>query len=248
MHHSKSSSLLQPGVTTKHSELTNSQRARRRSSLDTFVIPGRTRIPSSRHSKSSETDVTDFLVTQGLLRHSMMQLPNKQPPSIQELQYQGRGSWSHVEAAKSSSRSGKKNSTRIQKRPSRVRAELVMQPPPRYGSRDLLQVPPQRPRIEEFQPATHQLVTITSQDHPGLQSFDGANEPLDSGHTDSRMTSMTWSTVSHRIFTDSSGSSRRSGASHYLVEYNHLAEKHGLRRMPEASSGKHLIPLMINGS
>jgi len=243
MHHSKSSSLLPPGVTTKHIELTNSQRARRRSSLDTFVIPGRTRVPSSKNSKSSETDVTDFLITQGLLRHSMMQLPNKQPSSIQELQYQGRGSWSGT----SSPRSGKKSSNRIQKRPSRVRAELVMQPPPRYGSRHFLHVPPQRPRIDAPQPAAQIVLPPTSAEHDQVQTYDGANEAPDSGHAASRMMSMTWSTVSHRIFTDSSGSSRRSGASYYLIEYNQLAEKHGLRPMPEASSGTSTISSMNNG-
>lgn len=243
MHHSKSSNLLQPGVTTEHTELTNSQRARRRSSLDTFLIPGRTRIPSSKASKNSETDVTDSLITRGLLRHSNMRFPNQQPPSAPTIQYQGRGTFSPA-AAKSAPRSGGKSSNRVQKRSSGVKAELVARPPPQYGSRGGLQIPSQRPRTAVTQTVGIHLPRITSQGYPTSQelpeltSFDGPSDALGSGRAASRMTSMTWSTVSHRLFTDSSGSSRRSGASYYLVEYNELAEKYGLRRIPETSSGK----------
>lgn len=244
MHHSKSSNLLQPGVTTEHVQLTNSQRARRRSSLDTFVIPGRTRIPSSKASKHSETGVTDFLITQGLLHHSMMQIPNQQQPSVPKIQYQGRGTWSRTGAAKSSPRSeGQSGSNKIQSRLSRVRPELVTHPPPRYGSRGHLQVPHQLPQSAVAETADMVVTRIVPQGHPTYQefpkaqSFDGPNESNDSVHAASRTTSMTWS-YSQRDFSASSTSSQRSGASQYLAEYNKLAEKHGLRPIPQASSGK----------
>ncbi|KAK3166885.1 hypothetical protein OEA41_010010 [Lepraria neglecta] len=117
----------------------------------------------------------------------------------------------------------------------RVRPAIAMQPPPRFGSREVLVVPHQRPREDGFQ-QKHAITTTQDQGHD--QAYDGADEPEQPGniHIPSRMTNMTWSTLSHRVLTDSTCSSRRSGASYFKDEYNQLAEKHGIRRMAAASS------------
>ena len=66
-----------------------------------------------------------------------------------------------------------------------------------------------------------------------MQTYDGADDSV----TESRLTSTTWSTVSHRLFSGSSGSSRTMGASYYRDEYNKLAEKHGLPPLEAALDG-----------
>ena len=206
-------------------------RPRARSSLDTFLIPGRIRVPSR------DPNPADFQITQGLLNHNM-----KQPPSRHARFYGPKGlSGNPMEIAqtqdgspapRATSRAASRTGS-IRKQPhrppihSRVRPVITLQPPPRFGSREIIVVPHQRPRNE---PSMN-----LQEDHQG--TYDGANDVLDEAHLPSRMTSMTWSTLSQRIFTDSSTSTRQSGASCFLEEYNQLAEKHGLHPLAEAPSG-----------
>ena len=206
-------------------------RPRARSSLDTFLIPGRIRVPSR------DPNPSDLQITQELLNHSMKQPPSRQPRlrgpkalsgNFSEIARTQDGSPAPRATSRAGSRTG---SIRKQHHRStthlRVRPAITLQPPPRFGSREVIIVPHQRPRNEP---------SISFQeDHQ--KTYDGANDVLEEPHLPSRMTSMSWSTLSQRIFTDSSTSTRHSEASYFLEEYNQLAEKHGLHRMTEVPSG-----------
>lgn len=123
----------------------------------------------------------------------------------------------------------------------KIRPDIVKRPPPRFGGREVIIVPSQRLRATVHQPATQPLVPTSSQEHATLQSYDGTEESFPV----SRLTSMTWSTVSHRILSDSSGSSRKMGASFYRDEYNKLAEKHRLPQLKAAPGGMSRRPFIM---
>lgn len=78
-------------------------------------------------------------------------------------------------------------------------------------------------------PLFHRRLNSRSSDQD-LNPFDG---PFDSG-TESLPTSGTWTTVSNRIFTDSSAGSSSRDTQRFVDEYNRLALKHGLPRFTEA--------------
>ena len=206
-------------------------RPRARSSLDTFLIPGRIRIPSR------DPNPADFQITQRLLDHNMKQPPSRHSRfhgpkglsgNLSEVAQTQDGSPAPRATSRAASRTGS-----IRKQPprppihSRLRPAITLQPPPRFGSREKIVVRHQRPRNESS--------IIFHEDRQ--KTYDGAHDVVEEAHLPSRMTSMTWSTLSQRIFTDSSSSTRQSGASCYLEEYNQLAEKHGLHPIAEAPRG-----------
>ena len=206
-------------------------RPRARSSLDTFLIPGRIRLPSR------DPNSADLQITQELLNHNMKQPPSRQPRlrgpkalsgNFSEVAQTQDGSPAPRATSRAASRTGS-----IRKQPYRppthlrVRPAITLQPPPRFGSREVIVVPHQRPRNDpsiDFQ-----------KDH--RKTYDGANDVLEEPHLLSRMTSMSWSTLSQRIFTDSSTSTRHSDACYFLEQYNQLAEKHGLHHIAETPNG-----------
>ena len=196
-------------------------RAQRRSSLDTFVIPGRTRLPSSKAS------AFDLQVARTLLDSSLIQSPrrNMLPAENHE--------WSPENSPAGCIPRRGANPGPSDPSHHRVRTDIVRRPPPRFGGREVIIVPPQRPRPHVHQPVTQSSTPTPSQEHENVQSYDGVDDSV----TESRFTSTTWSTVSHRIFSDSSGSSRTMGASYYRDEYNKLAEKHRLPRLEAAPNG-----------
>lgn len=63
-------------------------------------------------------------------------------------------------------------------------------------------------------------------------AFDGADND---GETPSRLTSATWTTISNRVFTGSSGRSFDREPADFVGEYNRLAQKHGLPRLAGSS-------------
>lgn len=234
MHHSISSISFgkKSGYTeVTESASTSSRRSRARSSLDTFIIPGRTRLPSSK------PDLTDIQITQSLLTHGVMQPQDKQRSIRPEPHRSSRTKSSSIRDGSPAARPRSRTKRLLRPPvPMRVRPAIAMQPPPRSGSREVIVVPHQRPRKDGFQ-QIHAITTI--QDQGQDQAYDGADEPEQPGniHTPSRMTSKNWGTLNHRVLTDSTCSSRRSGASYFKDEYNQLAEKHGIRRMAAAPSG-----------
>ena len=197
-------------------------RAQRRSSLDTFVIPGRTRLPSSKAS------TFDLQVTEGLLNSDLVRPPRQNMTSAESLE-------SSLETSPSGclSRRGANSGTSGALH-HRGRPEFVRRPPPRFGGREVIIVPPQRPRPPVHKPAPQALAPTLQQERANMETYDGADDSF----TGSRLTSKTWSTVSHRIYSDSSGSSRTMGPSQYRDEYNKLAEKHGIPRLEAALDGK----------
>ena len=226
---SRSQLLSRPS--TEHTRENSETRPRARSSLDTFVIPGRIRIPTK------EPNQADLQITQGLLNHSMKQPPSNQPQfrgprrlsaNLSGFPPTGDGSPAPRPASRAASRTGSRR--KQVHRPSvvvRARPAITLQPPPRYGSREVIIVPHQRPRRNSSN--NHQ------ESHLG--TYDGPDDAPEVTPLSSRMTSMSWSTLSQRVFTDSSASTRHSGASYFLDEYNQLAEKHGLRPMAEPPCG-----------
>ena len=199
----------------QQSQASTQPRPQRRSSLDTFVIPGRTRLPSSKAS------TFDLQVTQGLLNSNPPQPPRRTMTSTENQE------WSpETSPAGCMTRRGA-NSGSSGALHHRARPDIVKRPSPRFGGREVIIVPPQRPRPHTHQPAPQALAPRSSQEYVDVQKYDGT----DDSNTESRLTSATWSTVSHRFFSDSSGSSRTQGASYYRDEYNELAEKYGLPRL-----------------
>ena len=203
-------------------------RAQRRSSLDTFVIPGRTRLPSSK------TSIFDYQVTQGLLNPSLLRLPQRNMTSAEKLL-----EWSpEPSPAGCMPRRGHASGPPHH----RIRPDIAKRPAPRFGGREFIHVNPQRPRPYAQQPAPQDLAPIVSQEYVNAQTYDGTDDSA----TGSRLTSTTWSTISHRYFSDSSGSSRTMGSSYYRDEFNTLAEKHGLSRLEVALEGTAHCPLSVN--
>ncbi len=219
MQHSKSFVHFAPS--DQQRQASTQTRAQRRSSLDTFIIPGRTRLPSSKAS------TFDLHVTQGLLDSSLLRSSRKTMSSAESLE------WSpEISPAGCMPRKGAVSG------PSgpphqRIRPDIMRRPPPRFGGREVIIVPPQRSRPYVHQPAPQPLAPVSSQEHENVQTYDGADESV----AGSRLTSMTWSTISHRVISDSSGSSRAMGASYYRAEYNKLAEKHRLPQLEVAPDG-----------
>lgn len=218
----KSKSLLSFGPSNKKSEVGQEPRSRRRSSLDTFVIPGRTRLPSSK----SSADATDILIAQQLLNHSTMQNPNiADRPTSAWLDAAQR-----LQEHSPTPRSGSGRH--------RISPQKKLQRTPRLGSKEVISLGPhRRPRQCMPRSQSHVLFATATEDPIHGITYDGTNEVSGSGHA-SRMSSMTWSTVSHRVFSNSSESSRGSRASEFMVEYNDLAEKHGLPQLTGENSGE----------
>ena len=192
-------------------------RPRNRSSLDTFVIPGRTRIPSH------NPEAFDVQVTQSLLRSSMDALPRQPPPYTRPAERQ-----SDREYTSSAPSTGSQfnhdvhyevgeSLYRLKPNASQQSAGLC------NGSHNGRVIPHRRPHKGELRIETSiappQQSAILKQE----PNYDGAH---DSGR-ESRVTSTTYSVISRRIFTDSSGSSG-GGAVRFNEEYNYLAAKHGL--------------------
>ena len=219
MQYSKSFAYFAPSEQQR--QASTQARARRRSSLDTFVIPGRTRLPSSKAS------TFDLQVTQGLLDSHVHRPPRRNMTSVESHE------WSPATSPTGCIPRRGANSGPSGQLHHRVRPDVVRRPPPRFGGREVIVVPPQRPRHHVHQPAPQALAPISPQEHANMQTYDGADDSV----TESRLTSTTWSTVSHRLFSGSSGSSRTMGASYYRDEYNKLAEKHGLPHLESSLNG-----------
>ena len=197
----------EPGVAT---------RIQRRSSLDTFVIPGRTRLPSS---KVSQPEPMDVQIAQGLLNPHSLGVPKKHSHRAD------RPGWLAPKSKKSPIAKGKPRSNEETSVSTSTR-KLMSKPkkkPVRFASRETM-VDPQHNRLPQHQdsvPPSRETWLQTSQDDP----INRADGPQSEG---SRVTSTTWSTISHRIFSNSSGGSQNRGSSKPVEEYNAIALKHGL--------------------
>jgi hypothetical protein len=213
----KSKSINSFAPTTEHTEFIQGTRSQRRSSLDTFVIPGRTRLPSSQSSQNA----TDIQVAQALLNHRS----GRHSIKMAAREAQGR---TVLACEHSSTPITYANLLQSTHGGSDVNTRL---PPSRGSGPNILVIPPHRRSIMEVPQAPPELfmatTTATNTEADYGNTYDGANDNNQTGKV-SRMTSMTWSTVSQRVYSDSSGSSRASRVSEFKQEYNGLAKKHGL--------------------
>ena len=197
-------------------------RPRKRSSLDTFVIPGRTRIPSHR------SEPFDLQLTRNLMHPSAYpKEPNTLAPHHSHdtdslfgpLNEPGFPSIDGpVPAGESIYRITRDSS------PSSKDLDNIVVPPRQHQPRQLSSNNPYRNRR-----------SASSQQQP--LTYDGAHDLS----LESRITSTSWSTVSkisHRIFSDTSDSSRGYASARYNHGYNELATKYGLPELKLNSTGK----------
>lgn len=186
---------------------------RARSSMDTFVIAGRTRLPSS---SALMPETVDMQIAESLLA-TEPSIPSQQPVSDNAEKVEGSGPkpfrrhTRHDEAPPKQLHHGLNvlptSTTDSNQRGIVVGQDLVVSTRPLVIG---------RARGRNYIPLTSR--------HASLRS--------------SNKTSATWSTVSHRIFTDSTGSSRMHETLEFIELYNELALKHGLPRHAEAVEAK----------
>ena len=241
------------------------QRPRSRSSLDTFVIPGRTRIPSNK-PQPIDIQIAEALLdpTQAIFKktssNAMESVEQKKDSEakrlLETLGIQDTKSRKSSEEKPLIERKRQQTSTNSQiKGPgsiftlksqtqnlSNVRPEISKRPPPQMGGHDVIIVPPRRPRRVGANPPPKRVDPIPPRKMTPLRErgkgvYDGA---FGSSY-ESRTTSMTWSTVSHRIFTNSSSNSHGLGAFESLGEFNRLAVQHGLPELKKCPGGKSML-------
>jgi len=205
-----------------------SRQPRRRSSLDTFVIPGRTRLPSSRVSHPERMDLK---IAQSLLNAESGMPPRKSP-------YPGK-----VDALNPPKR--RRSNVPLQRiedsedltsdSPSIFHLNI---PGPRSG--DPLNVGSPDHQVDgiDEHPFPHHMSHIGSgSDSQDLGAYDlpiSYDAPNDISSNGSRNTTSTWTTVSGRNFTSSSAGSQRLDSGPSIKEYNRLATEHGLPGFAEA--------------
>lgn len=257
MQHSKSQGSFRSGDTA----LITRQRPRTRSSLDTFVIPGRTRIPSSKpeaidiqiaetllnpvmekptrewrdelsSAERKKNAEAQRLLSSFSIHVSQNFMASKQQPALdQERQY----STSSLLVEDSGC------PYKLESQPHtlhKVRPEISQHPPPQIGGRNIAIIPPRRSRKVGVNPILKRLGPapprkVTPPMNQARAVYDGA---IGSSY-ESRTTSMTWSTISHRILTNSSESSQCLQAPESLQEFNRLATQHGLPEMQKCPDG-----------
>ncbi len=194
----------------------STERFRHRSSLDTFVIPGRTRVPSSRVGLPEPMDIQ---IAQGLLNPDSVKVPEKQSHRVEK------HGWLAPRARKSPMSKGKARSNDETSVPTSLNryTHKSRKAPLTFIGRELLVVPQHKQHTQQhgkvLQDREHLLQAY--EDVP-RDSFDGAQSD------GSRVTSTTWSTISHRIFSNSSSNAQNRASSKSVEEYNVLALKHGL--------------------
>ena len=228
MQHSKSvGSFASSGVDSDTENLLAPNRPRKRSSLDTFLIPRRIRIPSQK------PEPFDVQVAETLLQSRMDTLPQN-PPFYSEPN--DHRSDRHCTSSAPSTNSECGHDVHYEGEPLyNLNSPTTRSPSSRKGSQQCLVIPQCRPHLDgsvtDFQAGNLQHHEIAKHQ----PSYDG---PQDSS-CESRVTSTTYSMVSRRIFSDSSSSSRGCTGSRFNEEYNQLAARHGL---PETDLTKNCEP------
>ena len=224
MQHSKSlGSFASSSVDNGSGNLLAPNRPRSRSSLDTFLIPGRTRLPSQK------TEAFDEAVAQHLLKEKMAQRRNPPP---------------YTETSRHSS-----NEQRLRLIPSEESAfnehhgyhvgdslyRIMRQPALRISNCDNITVPHHQHHLGRLGPKTSPSPKSPSPSSTYQPTYDGALDP----GPESRVTSTTWSSVSrvsHRISSDASNDTRDVLRFHDL--YDELAVGHGLPKLAFPPNGE----------
>ena len=211
----KSTSILSFESNTEYTKLLHQPKPQRRSSLDTLVIPGRVRLPSSKTSHSSQGSI-EIQIAQTLLNKCVMSRPHSSDF----------GAWSSLQQQSPSSRSGSGRYT------------IAPQGTTRQVRRTSYQqtIEPGRIRRTETHRVSPRLSTTDTTDDPFLDQTDGPSDGAGLRHT-SRMASSSLSNLGSRVTSDSSASSWASTAIKFKNDYNVLAQQHGLPPFPDQISG-----------
>jgi len=233
----KSNRTLSFGPSTEHTKVTREVRSRPRSSLDTFVISGRTRLPSSRTSilTDSSQDATNIQIAQTLLDRGAR--PRSRQPPISAVPRNSLGGSREFAQRSPISRSGSGRHTMAHPTtPRRIKRQGVFMGTPTNHNYDVISISPRRRTEAPAPQATpHHSVTDLAED-PFQDQTDGPNDTAGSRQV-SRMASMSWSSISQRNISNSSASTQASRASDYRHDYNVLAEDHGLPLLSSDLSG-----------
>lgn len=229
--HRLSKGLASIAASDDNTDTLSGNRPRARSSLDTFIIPGRTRIPSTK------PDPTDVQLSRSLLNAKMHPYHGPPPACAAATQDQRSAKLQKKSPALPAENEPVEVLPHSQRHPilCKVRSDIAKRPPPRLGGRDLIIVPHRRSMLDEANAPIQAQKTPLKVENESTHTitYDGAQ---DSGHG-SRLTSMTWRTVSHRVFTDSSHSSRGLEVTNSIKDYNDLATRHGLPEFAETPLG-----------
>lgn len=234
MQHSRSlGSFASTGIPSDTENLLGNNRPKNRSSLDTFIIPGRVRIPSQK------TDLFDEKLVQGLLETSMARSrgPSAQQEDDYRLGYQDRSFFPLC----LDSGLDQQNEHEV----GESLYSLSPQPTPRISSRNNIVNLPRRPRQGPLAPNPLRYKANSPHSSHHGATFDGAHE---SSH-ESRVTSTSWSSVSkisHGNFSDVSGSSRDMLSWRFHEQYNDLATKNGLPALVQSRGESGGSPLTEN--
>ena len=233
MHHSKSIGSFK---SNHEPDVPIGARPRARSSLDTFLIPGRTRIPSTK------PETIDTQIAQTLLSSKMTRAPKKDIEG-QEI--------SHVGNHGNQTRTRDANPNLDPH--GRGTGEAVKRHHPHQNDR----APRSKRKKQPYHLAGRPIVIVGD---PGQSQHQNSNEPQKSrsprhqqnpspspydgtpaSSNESRVTSLSWTTVSHRLVSDSSGSSglRELDA---LAQYNRLARENGLSELKGCPGGRRRLP------
>ena len=241
----KSRSILSFGSNTEYTELLHQPKPQRRSSLDTLVIPGRIRLPSSKASQASQAsqDSADIQVAQTLLNQSVM--AGSKSAGIKLTPHNSDEDASSPKSRRSPmSRSGSKrhsNAPKFTTRPIKRTSRTQIQ-----HRRDLAAIRPGCIRETETYPTRSPHSSTNNIVDPFLDPTDGPSDAAESRHFP-RVVSSSLSPVSHRVVSNSSAGSRVSRASEFRIEYNVRAEQHGLPLLKDETSGmsSHINKTMV---
>ena len=228
MQHSRSFGSFVERISSKESINT---KPRGRSSLDSFLIPGRTRVPSNK------PEAIDVEIAQHLLDPKMIR--TVPPTSDDENQIPPRGTSRNIRTATSGPEVRQASDIEPSKDAQPVSGARRSETSPNknpfvMAGREPLIIPHRRPRSSDQQSRTERKDPPS----PHYKANDGVYDGASGTSYESRVTSMTWSTVSHRILSDSSGSSQGLGALEALGLYNRLAGENGILELERCPGGE----------
>ena len=257
MQHSKSVGSFSSDSTAAPILRNHSQnRPQSRSSMDTFLIPGRTRIPSN-HPQTADFQIAEALLESNLALPRRI-LPIDMPSNELKKDKDGKSTYlfDYLGIDDGDSSKNSKEKARSDQKPHRraksvsletdstarplVRSEISKSPAPRMGTRDAIIIPARRRsrKVGDNPPPIRAVPTPPPRKNGQLRKPQGIYDGAIGSSYESRTTSMTWSTVSHRVLSESSADVLGMGASENLNEFNRLAIQHGVPELEKCPGGK----------
>ena len=271
MQHSRSLGSFSSDSTVPSTAPILRKRPQSRSSMDTFLIPGRTRIPSSK-PQPSDIQIATALFT------SKPALPRRDlPESMTSDEYKnstnprlllsdlGMDGTASPEASERGSRADRKHEEHDstsgdgassvytvkadEEDSSPLLPEVSLPPRPRAIGRDAIIIPNRgrSRKVGDHPPPKRAVPTPPPRKlGPPRKQQQGIYDGAIGSSYESRTTSMTWSTVSHRVLSESSTADILGmGASENLDEFNRLAIQHGLPELEGCPGGSSRIPRLL---